>query len=120
MLFSPLGGQTGLNLSASLAECGALKKYNVRVIGVEPDAIRCGEDRLAFKETMMGLGIEMPKSSIAYDLKEAEALPITISPLIILSLMATKHLPIFRKDWSKAEGSLKKLVFQNSFRRQDK
>jgi len=40
-----LGGQTGLNLSASLARSGALEKYNVRVIGVDPEAIRRGEDR---------------------------------------------------------------------------
>jgi carbamoyl-phosphate synthase large subunit len=68
-----LGGQTGLNLSASLAESGALAKYNVKVIGVEPDAIKRGEDRLAFKETMMELGIDMPRSKIAYSLEEAEA-----------------------------------------------
>ena len=67
-----LGGQTGLNLSASLAECGALEKYNVRVIGVEVDAIKRGEDRLAFKETMTELGIDMPQSKIAYSLEEAE------------------------------------------------
>ena len=47
-----LGGQTGLNLSSALAESGALEKYNVKVIGVEPEAIKRGEDRLAFKETM--------------------------------------------------------------------
>ncbi|HEX9897078.1 MAG TPA: carbamoyl-phosphate synthase large subunit [Dehalococcoidales bacterium] len=81
-----LGGQTGLNLSASLAECGALKKYNVKVIGVEPDAIKRGEDRLAFKETMTELGIEMPRSKIAYSLEEAEAhakeigFPVVIRP----------------------------------------
>jgi carbamoyl-phosphate synthase large subunit len=81
-----LGGQTGLNLSASLAECGALKKYNVKVIGVEPDAIKRGEDRLAFKETMTELGIDMPRSKIAYSLEEAEAhanelgFPVVIRP----------------------------------------
>src|SRR5512137_367253 len=53
-----LGGQTGLNLSSSLANCGALEKYHVQVIGVDPEAIRRGEDRLAFKETMEELGIE--------------------------------------------------------------
>src|SRR5512137_2749175 len=57
-LLPNLGGQTGLNLSASLAECGVLGKYNVKVIGVEPDAIKRGEDRLVFKETMAGLGID--------------------------------------------------------------
>jgi carbamoyl-phosphate synthase large subunit len=85
-----LGGQTGLNLSASLAQCGALDKYNVRVIGVEPDAIRRGEDRLAFKETMTELGIEMLKSKIAYSVEEAEAIagelgyPVVVRPAYTL------------------------------------
>jgi len=67
-----LGGQTGLNLSASLAQCGALGKHNVKVIGVEPEAIRRGEDREAFKETMAELGIDVPKSRIAYNVDECE------------------------------------------------
>ena len=85
-----LGGQTGLNLSASLAQCGALDKYNVRVIGVEPDAIRRGEDRLAFKETMLELGIDMPQSKIAHSVKEAEAIakelgyPVVVRPAYTL------------------------------------
>jgi carbamoyl-phosphate synthase large subunit len=85
-----LGGQTGLNLSASLAQCGALDKYNVRVIGVEPDAIRRGEDRLAFKETMLELGIDMPQSKIAHSAKEAEAIakelgyPVVVRPAYTL------------------------------------
>ncbi len=85
-----LGGQTGLNLSASLAQCGALDKYNVRVIGVEPDAIRRGEDRLAFKETMAELGIDMPESKIAYSVEEAETIakelgyPVVVRPAYTL------------------------------------
>jgi carbamoyl-phosphate synthase large subunit len=81
-----LGGQTGLNLSASLAECGALEKYNVKVIGVEPDAIKRGEDRLAFKKTMNELNIEMPRSEIARSVEEAETIaselgyPVVIRP----------------------------------------
>jgi carbamoyl-phosphate synthase large subunit len=85
-----LGGQTGLNLSASLARCGALDKYNVRLIGVEPNAIRQGEDRLAFKETMVELGIEMPKSKIAYSVEEAKEIagdlgfPVVVRPAYTL------------------------------------
>ena len=81
-----LGGQTGLNLSASLAESGALEKYGVKVIGVEPDAIKRGEDRLAFKETMNELGIDMPQSKIAYSVEEAEKIagelgyPVVVRP----------------------------------------
>ena len=65
-LLPNLGGQTGLNLSSELAKAGVLEKYGVKVIGVEVDAIERGEDRVAFKETMKKLGIDMPKSELAY------------------------------------------------------
>jgi carbamoyl-phosphate synthase large subunit len=73
-LLPNLGGQTGLNLSASLGRAGILDKYHVKVIGVDPEAIRRGEDRLAFKETMEELGIDMPRSHIAYTVDGAEAI----------------------------------------------
>jgi len=81
-----LGGQTGLNLSSALAEQGILDKYHVKVIGVEPEAIKRGEDRLAFKETMTELGIDMPRSKIAKSVEEAEAIatelgfPVVVRP----------------------------------------
>jgi len=71
-LLPNLGGQTGLNLSSSLSSCGALDKYNVKVIGVDLEAIRRGEDRLAFKETMIELGIATAQSKIAYSVEDAE------------------------------------------------
>jgi carbamoyl-phosphate synthase large subunit len=48
-LLPNLGGQTGLNLSSILAKKGILSEYNVKVIGVNVDAIERGEDRTAFK-----------------------------------------------------------------------
>ncbi|MBW1989961.1 MAG: carbamoyl-phosphate synthase large subunit [Deltaproteobacteria bacterium] len=66
-----LGGQNGLNLSSELARLGILKKHGVKIIGVQEDAIRRGEDRDAFKETMERLGIEMPKSRVATSVDEA-------------------------------------------------
>src|SRR5512139_2412239 len=69
-----LGGQTGLNLTAELYRKGVLDAYGVRIIGVQADAIERGEDRIAFKETMNRLGIEMPKSSPAFSVEEAEAI----------------------------------------------
>ncbi|MFC2019462.1 carbamoyl-phosphate synthase large subunit [Chloroflexota bacterium] len=71
-LLPNLGGQSGLNLSAELAAAGVLEKYGVKVIGVEVEAIRRGEDRIAFKETMDRLGIEMPQSEAVYTVEEAE------------------------------------------------
>ena len=67
-----LGGQTGLNLSSALAKEGILDKFGVKVIGVNIDAIERGEDRGIFKETMTKLGIDMPKSELAYSVEEAE------------------------------------------------
>ena len=66
-----LGGQTGLNLSTSLAKKGVLDKYGVKVIGVNLDAIERGEDREVFKETMAKLGIETPRSGIVHSVEAA-------------------------------------------------
>jgi len=85
-LLPNLGGQTGLNLSAELARSGVLGKYDVKVIGVDVDAIRSGEDRTAFKETMNRLGIEMPRSQAVYSVEDAEKVaaelgyPVVIRP----------------------------------------
>ncbi|MBM3143124.1 MAG: carbamoyl-phosphate synthase large subunit [Chloroflexi bacterium] len=85
-LLPNLGGQTGLNLSAELARSGVLSKYSVEVIGVDIDAIRSGEDRTAFKETMNRLGIDMPRSQAAYSVEDAEKVaaelgyPVVIRP----------------------------------------
>ena len=70
-LLPNLGGQSGLNLCEELYNAGVLDKYNVQVIGVQVDAINRGEDRIAFKEAMNELGIEMAKSSPAYSVEEA-------------------------------------------------
>ncbi len=71
-LLPNLGGQNGLNLSSELAKAGVLDKFGVKVIGVELDAIERGEDRIIFKETMKGLGIEVPKSTAVYSVEDAE------------------------------------------------
>jgi len=83
-LLPNLGGQTGLNLSSALATRGVLERYGVQVIGVELDAIKRGEDRLAFKETMARLGIDMPRSAIAHTVEEAERIAEELGyPLVI-------------------------------------
>jgi carbamoyl-phosphate synthase large subunit len=85
-LLPNLGGQTGLNLSSELAKAGVLDKYGVKVIGVQLDAIERGEDRIAFKNTMDAVGVEMPKSKPAYSVETAEAIakelgyPVVIRP----------------------------------------
>ena len=85
-LLPNLGGQSGLNLASELARTGVLEKYDVKIIGVEVDAIKRGEDRIAFKETMDRLGIEMAKSQPAFSVEEAEQIadklgyPVVIRP----------------------------------------
>ena len=73
-LLPNLGGQSGLNLCAELNKAGILDKYNVKVIGVQVDAIERGEDRIEFKKTMDQLGIEMARSEVAYSVEEALAI----------------------------------------------
>ena len=73
-LLPNLGGQSGLNLCSELDEAGVLEKYNVKVIGVQIDAIKRGEDRIEFKHTMEKLGIEMARSEVAYSVEEAVAI----------------------------------------------
>ncbi|HPI23645.1 MAG TPA: carbamoyl-phosphate synthase large subunit, partial [Spirochaetota bacterium] len=83
-LLPNLGGQTGLNLSAELHKNGTLEKYGVRIIGVAADAIERGEDRIAFKDTMAELGLEVPRSAPAYSLEEAEKIAVEIGyPLVV-------------------------------------
>jgi len=85
-----LGGQTGLNLSSELYRKGILDAFGVTVIGVNVDAIERGEDRIAFKETMNRLGIEIPRSKPAYTVEEAEAIaddlgyPVVVRPAYTL------------------------------------
>jgi len=69
-LLPNLGGQSGLNLCSELAAAGVLDKYNVKVIGVQVDAIERGEDRIEFKKTMDKLGVEMARSKECYSLEE--------------------------------------------------
>ncbi len=89
-LLPNLGGQSGLNLVSELSKAGVLKKYGVKVIGVNVDAIERGEDRIAFKNTMNKLGIDMPKSAPAYSVEEAEKVaeklgyPVVIRPAYTL------------------------------------
>ncbi len=85
-----LGGQTGLNLTAELHRRGILDAYGVRIIGVQAEAIERGEDRIAFKETMTRLGIELPRSEAALSVEEAERIaaelgyPVVIRPAYTL------------------------------------
>ena len=79
-----LGGQSGLNLCAELASAGILDKYQVKVIGVQVDAIERGEDRIEFKKAMDALGIEMARSEVAYSVEEALQIADTLGYPVVL------------------------------------
>ena len=83
-LLPNLGGQSGLNLASELARAGVVQKYGVKVIGVQVDAIERGEDRVAFKNTMNKLGIDMPRSDAAFSVEAAERIAETLGyPVVI-------------------------------------
>ncbi|MBQ7776747.1 MAG: carbamoyl-phosphate synthase large subunit [Lachnospiraceae bacterium] len=83
-LLPNLGGQSALNLCAELNNAGILDKYNVKVIGVQVDAIERGEDRVEFKKAMDALGIEMARSEVAYTVEEALAIADRLNYPVVL------------------------------------
>jgi len=58
-----LGGQTGLNVTAELAEEGVLDEYDVDVMGTPLDTIYATEDRDLFKQRMEDIGEPVPRST---------------------------------------------------------
>ena len=84
-LLPTLGGQTALNTSMSLYKSGALERHGVKMIGAKAEAIDMGEDRQLFKEAMIRIGLDMPRSGIAHTMDEARKVAEEIGtfPLII-------------------------------------
>jgi carbamoyl-phosphate synthase large subunit len=72
-LLPTLGGQTALNLAVALSESGVLDQYDVELIGAPFEAIRRAEDRELFKETMLSIGLDVPRSQQIGSLHEAFA-----------------------------------------------
>jgi carbamoylphosphate synthase large subunit/REP element-mobilizing transposase RayT len=80
-----MGGQTALNAAMELNRNGALARHNVKLIGANAQAIAKGEDRQLFKEAMLRIGLDVPRSGVAHSLEDAEKIADTIGrfPLII-------------------------------------
>jgi carbamoyl-phosphate synthase large subunit len=80
-----MGGQTALNVAMELNRNGALVRHNVRLIGANAQAIAKGEDRQLFKEAMLRIGLDVPRSGIAHSLTDASGVADAIGkfPLII-------------------------------------
>jgi len=89
-LLPTLGGQTGLNTAIEVARRGILKKYNVQLIGADEEAIKKAEDRLLFRDAMKKIGLDVPRSDLAYNLDDAKkilkeiGLPLVIRPAFTL------------------------------------
>lgn len=64
-----MGGQTALNVATSMYEKGMLE--GVKFLGANPEAIKKGEDRQLFKEAMIKIGMDLPKSRYAYNMDDA-------------------------------------------------
>jgi carbamoyl-phosphate synthase large subunit len=85
-----VGGQTALNLALALADRGVLEKWSVKLIGANEKAVRLAEDRELFKQAMLEIGAEVPRSGTARSLAEAEAvrkeigLPAVVRPSFTL------------------------------------
>jgi len=80
-----MGGQTALNAAMELYRNGALARHGVKLIGANAQAIAKGEDRQLFKEAMLRIGLEVPRSGVARSLVDANRVADEIGtfPLII-------------------------------------
>ncbi|MCK5579993.1 MAG: carbamoyl-phosphate synthase large subunit, partial [Candidatus Omnitrophica bacterium] len=79
-----LGGQTALNIAMKLCENGVLEKYNVKMLGADYDVIKKAEDREDFKNAVLKVGLEVPRSMFAHNMDEAKQAAKEIGyPLII-------------------------------------
>jgi len=80
-----MGGQTALNAAMELNRNGALARHNVKLIGANAQAIAKGEDRQLFKEAMLRIGLDVPRSGVAHSTEDADKIADAIRsfPLII-------------------------------------
>src|SRR5438067_217772 len=83
-LLPTVGGQTGINIASALWEAGILQKHGVELIGANYDAIKTAEDRQMFKDCMMRIGVEVPRSGYAGTVEEAEQIATRIGYPIVL------------------------------------
>jgi carbamoyl-phosphate synthase large subunit len=85
-----MGGQTALNLAIEAEKKGLLKKYKIELIGANSTAISNAEDRKKFRENMIDIGLDLPKSKVVNHIKNATkalkqiGLPAIIRPAFTL------------------------------------
>ncbi len=85
-----MGGQTALNLAMEAEKKGILRKYKIELIGANSKAISNAEDRKKFRKNMLDIGLDLPKSKIVNNYKQASkvlkqiGLPAIIRPAFTL------------------------------------
>ncbi len=90
-VLSTMGGQTALNLAIEAGKQGVWDKYNVRLIGVDLEAIELTENREAFRKHMVELGLSVAPSYIANSFLEGKdaaqkiGFPLVIRPSYTLA-----------------------------------
>ncbi|CAN2199190.1 carbamoyl phosphate synthase large subunit [Candidatus Nanopelagicaceae bacterium] len=83
-VLATLGGQTALNAAIGLYERGTLKKYGVRLIGADVDAIQRGENRELFRAIVEKVGGESAKSMICHTMDEILAAVVELNyPVVV-------------------------------------
>src|SRR5436853_6548773 len=85
-LLPTMGGQTALNAAMELYRNGALTRHKVKLIGANAKAIAKGEDRQLFKEAMLRIGLDVPRSGVARSLADTGRIAneIATCPLLLL------------------------------------
>jgi carbamoyl-phosphate synthase large subunit len=83
-LLPTMGGQTALNTAMALAEDGTLERLGIELIGANRAAIAKAEDRQLFRDAMLKIGLECPKSVVVRTPEDARrALTLVGLPAII-------------------------------------
>jgi carbamoyl-phosphate synthase large subunit len=89
-LLPTMGGQTGLNTAMALADRGVLDKYGVEMIAAKKEVIAKAEDRMLFRDAMMKIGLDCPRSALVHTIEEGRSaleeigLPVIIRPSFTL------------------------------------
>ena len=83
-VLATMGGQTALNLAIEVGKMGIWDKYNVRLIGVDLEAIDLAENREMFRKHVVALGMKVAPSFIANSFLEGKEAAQKIGfPLVI-------------------------------------
>jgi carbamoyl-phosphate synthase large subunit len=83
-LLPTMGGQTALNVAVELAEAGTLDEFGIKLIGASLQAIKLAEDRELFKDKMLEIGLDVPRSGIARQASEVREIATRLGfPVIV-------------------------------------